>query len=118
MGHTPELDALRPLHHLQGRLGGLLADPEPGLPTWRAALSKTCLEIGCFAGVGNVEAFTDLLTACEAVGERFPFTNLPGNRVQCGWCEREWDEDGDDRHRRDCLVTRLHAAITKAKKEG
>jgi hypothetical protein len=49
MSDTPGIDRLRELHR---KLGVLLADPEPGLLSWRACLSETLLEMAAFAGGG------------------------------------------------------------------
>jgi len=48
-GDTPGLDDLR---RLARKLDGLLADPHPGLFTWREALGNTLLDISDYAGYG------------------------------------------------------------------
>jgi hypothetical protein len=45
------LDELRELHM---KLGQLLDDPQPGLATWRLALSQILLELAKYAGAGPV----------------------------------------------------------------
>ena len=48
---TPGLDDLR---RLARRLDGLLADPHPGLFTWREALGDTLLDMADYAGYGMI----------------------------------------------------------------
>lgn len=61
-----EKSGIDELKELNRQLAGLLDDPQPGLFTWKEALSACCLDIGDFAGIGYVSAMPDLLGACKA----------------------------------------------------
>ena len=61
------MNSIDTLRVLNDRLGALLADPQPGLATWRNSLSKTLMEMADYAGHGMVSTFPEVLTALRTL---------------------------------------------------
>lgn len=65
--------SIEKIKDLHARLGGLLADPQPGLMTWMTMLSDVLTELGRFDGKGG--------------GTKPKFEVFNGNpKTTCHWC--------------------------------
>jgi hypothetical protein len=59
------MSGINELKQLNQRLTAMLADPHPGISTWRQVLSGLLMEMADYAGHGFVSAFPELLEACR-----------------------------------------------------
>jgi hypothetical protein len=82
--------AMDKLKILSDRLHGLMADPQPGLFTWREHLSETCLRIADFAGHGMVSTLILGMKAKNASVTQVPkgcsvHYKISEHRTACGY---------------------------------